>query len=682
VTDKKTLISAGTSTSLLFPVTKPYPSSIKKDNSTWDIQYTVLRELQMAVTLGAGTVTATGGIIQPIEVGSFVAIGESGPIPNNYFSLDVTGKVITTSSCPQDGVVKIYCTFLKQNIGDNSATPKTKTVATSTEVFKYFANATAYSLNDKVWYGNNLYTVTVAGTTHASTVPTHTSGSVANGGATLTYASSMLQITLAHTDLISITSIIDSVGDITYNYSMNDGQDDYSYKRGSIVKLPGKTNPTGNFTVIYTYYQHSDTGDFFCVNSYPTGFLDQGKTYTSKTTGKIYTLASYLDFRPSVGIDGLLNGTGAKRNDLIVSGTTFFTTLHYYVPRIDSLVINSQGNLSVISGIPAETPAVPKIPTGQLELNRFYIPAYTSSSNAVEVKRMDVQRFTMRDIKEIVTRVENLEDFSTLTASESAINNYEIKDASTGLNRFKSGYLVESFKNPFTIARTTAADYSATFVGECLAAPVEELICDMILTNDETTATSFVIKNGCLMLPYTEVQFARQPLSSRVTNLNPFAIFAWNGLLYCNPPADQWVETLNLPTIFEYRAETVTIDWAGSVVGYDTTPTYRNNIVPAAKITVTPAPVNLILYKVTLPNGRSYTTVGSPGTYDTNEEPGTVQVLGSAQVQQSGSSTLNAVRQAATRLGGQGVQITDDVYKQIAYTTTGPTTDALNRRIG
>ena len=51
-----------------------------------------------------------------------------------------------------------------------------------------FAASTAVALNAQVFHGANLYTVTTAGTTHGSTVPTHTSGAVANGSATLTFA--------------------------------------------------------------------------------------------------------------------------------------------------------------------------------------------------------------------------------------------------------------------------------------------------------------------------------------------------------------------------------------------------------------------------------------------------------------------------------------------------------------
>jgi hypothetical protein len=47
---------------------------------------------------------------------------------------------------------------------------------------------TAVTTGQQIYYSNRLYTVTVSGTTHASTAPTHLSGSASNGTATLAYA--------------------------------------------------------------------------------------------------------------------------------------------------------------------------------------------------------------------------------------------------------------------------------------------------------------------------------------------------------------------------------------------------------------------------------------------------------------------------------------------------------------
>jgi hypothetical protein len=62
------------------------------------------------------------------------------------------------------------------------------TSAPTVVVGTIFAASTALALGAQVFHGVNLYTVTTAGTTHGSTVPTHTSGAVANGSATLTFA--------------------------------------------------------------------------------------------------------------------------------------------------------------------------------------------------------------------------------------------------------------------------------------------------------------------------------------------------------------------------------------------------------------------------------------------------------------------------------------------------------------
>jgi hypothetical protein len=50
-----------------------------------------------------------------------------------------------------------------------------------------FAASTAVTLNSTVYVSNRLYKVTTAGTTHASTVPSHTTGTVTNGTAGLLY---------------------------------------------------------------------------------------------------------------------------------------------------------------------------------------------------------------------------------------------------------------------------------------------------------------------------------------------------------------------------------------------------------------------------------------------------------------------------------------------------------------
>lgn len=70
------------------------------------------------------------------------------------------------------------------NSGENYTTVPTVRFGT------VFTNSTAYTVGQQVYYSTRLYTVTTAGTSHASTVPTHTTGAVTNGTCVLTYAGS------------------------------------------------------------------------------------------------------------------------------------------------------------------------------------------------------------------------------------------------------------------------------------------------------------------------------------------------------------------------------------------------------------------------------------------------------------------------------------------------------------
>lgn len=712
----RTMVTTAGQSSLIFQLPKDIPASIKSgEPAVFKFRYIAQKEIPITITTLNGTNSSSNigdGTILPIELGSFLAIGANGVIPNSFFSLSAESNAVSvnfgglTDYGPTGQVIKVYCNVLKTN-DIAPITPKTKDITERTETIVQWSpgvtvNETGLSGGpQKLYYGNNLYVVTSSGALDSDEAdfPTDTTGNAfANGTAQLKYIGTMDSIPLDKADIIQLVSVTDTNGDITVNYTVNNGQTDYAYLRGTVKKIPNRPSPTGSIDIVYQYYMHSGNGDFFCIDSYLEGTvsaIDKKIIYQSPSTGINHDLTSCIDFRPTVGDDGTFDSGTAKLSDLIVSGTSFDSPLRYYVPRIDSLVIDQSGEITLVPGTPAEKAVEPTIPSGQFELNRFFIPAFTRNVADIQVKRMDVERFTMKDIKEIVNRVERIEEFSTLTASEVAVTAYEVKDAATGLNRFKSGYLVETFKNPFTIARTTDGDYAASFVGEVLAAPIEELICDLVVTNSTTQVTlpngkvarntadgdGFVIRGGCLMLPYTEEVFAQQPLSSRVTNLNPFLMIKWDGIVQCDPPSDFWVETMQLPTIYEKVNETVTIRWNSPVPEVQRQVTYSsiNDGLTAQQRTIKPAPIQLVAYRITQPDGHTYTTVGAPGKY---EKPGDarVEVIGSTTINQraDGASTTRAIDEAAKRIGGRGTVITDDVYKQIAHARTS---DALSLTI-
>lgn len=502
ITYKDLIVSVGQN-GLVFKLPKNTPFSlIDPQTNSYNLNYKVQKEFTITTDEnGNGSASVSSGEqINSPEVGTFVAIGPNGVIniENDNFNVNSAGTILFLNDGPASSSIKVYASVTKTNVF-----PKTKTETTITEIFESPSNI----------------------------------------------------VTLSKADAIRIDSVIDSVGDITANYILLNGQTDYAYTNSKIRLRAGSPPPNGSITVTYTYYEHSAFGDFFTIDSYPENILETDTLFVSESTGEVFDLPACLDFRPTIGQNGEFTGIGAKTNDLIISGTAFNSTLRYYVPRIDVLAINSFSNLSVIKGVPSENPRVPNVPKNLFPLNIIYVPEYTKSIFDVNNERLPVERYTMRDIHRVSERIDRVEEFVTLSAEEQVTINYDIADAVTGLDRFKTGYLVENFERPFSIARSTSPDFAATFVVKELSPSMEDLICNFKFLQD--SSSHYVISGRKIMLPYTEEVFASQLLSSRVTNLNPFLVISWNGELDVFPSSDDWVEVRELPTIFETRENVV-----------------------------------------------------------------------------------------------------------------------------
>jgi len=497
---RRQLITAGDLNPLIFRLGKNAPLTfIDPETNAYNLSYTVQKELVITTdSNGDGSTSVSSGQeIDPIETGTFLAFGPSGIVDDSLFSLNTDGSTLTLSGGPASSTVRVYAAVTKTDVS-----PKTKTVATKSKTFS------------------------------------------SPGAGTLT---------LDDTDIISVESIIDDTGDITASYTVDNGQRDTVYLRGRLIPSSSSLTPVGDVVVNYTHYEHSISGDFFNIDSYSSDVLERDVFYTSTGRSTRYELPRCIDFRPSVGTNGEIEGTGGRPNDLIISGTTFRSKLQFFVPRIDLVTVTQEGNIRVIRGNPSSNPSAPTRPKNELALETLYVPEYTKAAQDVNQKRLTVNRYRMKDIHNMNKRLDNIEDFATLTAQELEVTGYDVTDAETGLNKFKSGYLVESFKNAFLTARTTSEDFSANFAGENLEAPHEQ---ESIKFNfDKENSSNVVNRNGYLMLPYTEVTFASQSLSSRTTNLNPFLVISWDGILEVDPPVDEWVEIRDRATVFEEDTE-------------------------------------------------------------------------------------------------------------------------------
>ena len=90
----------------------------------------------------------------------------------------------------------------------------------------------------------------------------------------------------------------------------------------------------------------------------------------------------------------------------------------------------------------------------------MFIPAYTFEPKDVLVKREKHQRYTMKDIGKLEDRLDNVEYYTALSLLERNAESFEITDAN-GLNRFKSGFMVDNFKG-HRVGDTAHRDYKCS----------------------------------------------------------------------------------------------------------------------------------------------------------------------------------------------------------------------------
>lgn len=352
-------------------------------------------------------------------------------------------------------------------------------------------------------------------------------------------------------EIVSITSSVDNK-DYTSAFILDKGQRDYYYDISSLKYSPDYAKPPfGTLVVVYNYFAHSTGADYFVVDSYDTAYRFNSSimTYTSKDSGIEYDLSNIIDFRP-------------KKIDTAYTlnlDSRITTTVQKYIPRIDAVVCGPDSELSVISGMASVNPIAPNVDSANMHLANLYIPAYTINANAVKVEKINNRGYTMHDVAKIDKRIADLEDYVTLTQLENTSINYDIVDVKTGLSRFKSGYLIDSFTDMDSVSDILNSDFKVSYVSETIVPQFDTCVADLYPTATGLSNVHLVGgQNGFLMLPYVESDYAKQPLSSKVTNINPYALTAWTGDLRIVPAFDYWVENTYAPNrVLNFTRNTV-----------------------------------------------------------------------------------------------------------------------------
>ena len=244
--------------------------------------------------------------------------------------------------------------------------------------------------------------------------------------------------------------------------------------------------------------------------------------------------------------------TSDNVNDVIQNGTTFTATMTYYLSRMDKVGLTSSGEFKVFKGTPAKTPSSPSVTESKdlMVLYELLVPAYTIKPTDVQVRVFDTRRYTMRDIGKLENRLENVEYYTSLSLLEKATKDMVITDPSTGLNRFKSGFVVDNFSTNF-VADVENPEYNVAVDTTKEEARPAFTTGSVVMYYDESDVESVNggVFGNSIMLPFTNVSAISQPLATTTKNINPFAVFSWQGSMTLNPAVDNWIEINQLPDI-------------------------------------------------------------------------------------------------------------------------------------
>ena len=353
---------------------------------------------------------------------------------------------------------------------------------------------------------------------------------------------------LGKTDILRIVSITEAgnSNDIKDQFELDNGQRDMMYERGKVFLKPGFSAPVNNITVTFDHFTPNGAGDFYSVDSY--GLAEYENIPAFKTPRGEFNLRDVLDFRPhraDTG-DGIRTGSGGNPQPLVNASTITFTQ-GYYLPRIDKLLLNRDGSLSVKKGVANERPKPPTVDDDTMGLYDFLLKPYGYKLGDFKPKIQNTQRYTMKDINNLDKRIKNLEYYTSLSLLEQSAADAQIFD---GANmRTKNGFIVDGFFG-HNIGDPANPDYSVAIDKKNghLRPKFDERNVNLIRAASDSGSA---VKSGSLItMPMaTDVTYIDQPYSSTVSNVNPYNVFTWGGVINLTPTSDEWKEVDIRPAV-------------------------------------------------------------------------------------------------------------------------------------
>jgi hypothetical protein len=381
------------------------------------------------------------------------------------------------------------------------------------------------------------------------------------------------EIIISKESNIQASVISKTLGDlnVTQNFSFDDGQRETILDYSRIIRKKNVIEPSRKIKIIFQNYtiDSNDTGEFVSVNSYQTENFKYDVPYFNNTR-----LTDYIDLRPRVSpytptakspfefAARNFAADGQYSNYILAPEENLILTYSYYLPRVDVVFLNQDGTFEVVQGNPSDVPQLPEFKDNAFDIAVINIPPYVYDVKNILVNMSVHKRYRMDDISLLEDRISRVEEFTVLSALENKTENFVIKDAETGLDRFKSGFFVDDFKSHAYHDLQNISFKAAIDKDKKILRPLHyttsldlqlgsEAISGLAQTFDATADQSYVTdlgsvgvkKTGDLItLDYDETVYDEQLLATRSESVTALLVRYWSGLLNLNPPIDSWVD--------------------------------------------------------------------------------------------------------------------------------------------
>lgn len=351
--------------------------------------------------------------------------------------------------------------------------------------------------------------------------------------------------------------------DITSEYTLQNGLTDYSYTNCSVIRNTGPSTAEGNvlstdrLQVTYSYYTWNGSVGWSTVDSYPVDPIINPSAITSPVPYAdlpIYTLSTQqaipanqaIDFRPQIP-SPLTEGYAGINALLPAMNSTAVFDITYYLGRADLLQINKDNVLYIKLGTSSETPVPPVSDPNALGLWTITLKPYTYSLADVTTTALSSKVYTMKDISNLEDRISNLEYYTALNLLEQTTSSMQVTDSS-GLNRFKNGFLADNFSD-FQAADLTSTEFRAAADNTNQQLRPQFKTRNKKLVVDKANSSGFTFKGNVAIGNYTENNIGGNAFATQSISINPYLLYDMGGTMQLSPNNDTWSDDTALPAV-------------------------------------------------------------------------------------------------------------------------------------